>query len=375
MRSLVAFGVSGSLALLAPAAVAGPPARDPRRDLDGFAAAVDAAVRRVSRPGPGMIGRDATRGYRVAGFGALFVVAPRSWPMPSSRAASDGDAARALDEAIRHLEQGLRTALAPEIRSQMERSLAALQQARFEMRRLPGRSKSLIVPAPPAGEAPPAPAATAPPPPLPPSLRLEQLQRELEKQLAEQMRVVQESERTRGAGERELARTMERRAREMQEQMEAMRREVERERAQAERELELVLAAPPPPPTPGAPVAVSAPDVPAVPVPEAPMGPAPWQLWFSIDEPGDGRPGEEVVRDVKAAVTALLERPVGPLPELKPDEYVAVAVDFVPRPLVLGASRAQKSLVVKVRKRDLDERRAGRIAVETLRQRIEYTEY
>jgi len=369
MRSpLFAFGV---LALLAPAAASGQPVRDARSEMDAFAAGLDAVVRRVSRPGPGMpAGRASTRGYRVAGFGAVFVVAPRAWPTPSSHAASERQAARALDEAIRQLEQGLRTAFSPEVRMQMERSLAVLRQARSELRRTPPvRSTPLIVPAPEE-------AAAAASPPVPPrQLRLEQLQRELEKQMAEQMRAVQEAERTDGAGERELARTMEKQAREMQEQMEAMRREVERERAQAEHQLEMFLAAPPAPPSaPGPPApAASIPEVP--PAPEAPMGPAPWQYWFSIDEPGDGRTGEAVVRDVKAAVTALLEKQGGQLRDLRPEEYVAVAVDFVARPLVVGSSRAQKTLVVKVRKRDLDERRAGRLGAEALRQRIEYAEY
>jgi hypothetical protein len=368
MRSpLFAFGV---LALLAPAAASGQPPRDARSEMDGFAAGLDAVVRRVSRPGPGMpAGRESTRGYRVAGFGAVFVVAPRAWPTPSSRAASERQAARALDEAIRQLEQGLRTAFSPEVRMHMERSLAVLRQARSEMRRMPpGRSTPLIVPAPEEAEAP------AGPPAPPRQLRLEQLQREMEKQMAEQMRAVQEAERTDGAGERELARTMEKQAQEMQEQMEAMRREVERERAQAEHQLEMFLAAPPSAPgPPAAAAAASAPEAP--PAPEAPMGPAPWQYWFSIDEPGDGRTGEAVVRDVKAAVTALLEKQGGQLRDLRPEEYVAVAVDFVARPLVVGSSRAQKTLVVKVRKRDLDERRAGRLGAEALRQRIEYAEY
>jgi hypothetical protein len=367
MRSpLVAFGV---LTVLASVAVSAQPARDARSEMDGFAAGLDAVVRRVSRPGPGMPGgRESTRGYRVAGFGAVFVVAPRAWPTPSSRAASERQAARALDEAIRQLEQGRRTAFSPEVRMQMERSLAVLRQARSEIRRTPpGRSTPLIVPAP--EEA----AAAAGPPAQPRQLRLEQLQRELEKQMAEQMRAVQEAERTGGTGERELARTMERQAREMQEQMEAMRREVERERAQAEHQLELFLAVPPSPPSAPGPPAAAAPEAP--PGLEAPMGPAPWQYWFSIDEPGDERTGEAVVRDVKAAVTALLEKQGGQLRDLRPEEYVAVAVDFVARPLVVGGSRAQKTLVVKVRKQDLDERRAGRLGAEALRQRIEYAEY
>ena len=97
-------------------------------------------------------------------------------------------------------------------------------------------------------------------------------------------------------------------------------------------------------------------------------------MWFSIEEPADGRSAETIVRDVKTAVVGQLERQGAALPHLGPDEYVAVAVDFVPRAPLLGR-RAQKTLVVKARKRDLDERRAGRIGADELRSRIEYAEY
>jgi hypothetical protein len=104
------------------------------------------------------------------------------------------------------------------------------------------------------------------------------------------------------------------------------------------------------------------------------LAPAPWQLWFSIEEPVDGRTGEAVVRDVKAAVTALLEKQGPSLHQVKADEYVAVAVDFVPR--ITGAGRrTQKTMVIKVRKRDLDDHRAGRLGADELHQRIEYAEY
>jgi hypothetical protein len=97
-------------------------------------------------------------------------------------------------------------------------------------------------------------------------------------------------------------------------------------------------------------------------------------LWFSIEEPADGRTGETVIREVRAAVTALLEKQGPSLHQLKADEYVAVAVDFVPRITVAGR-RAQKTMVIKARKRDLDDHRAGRLGADELHQRIEYAEY
>jgi hypothetical protein len=51
-----------------------------------------------------------------------------------------------------------------------------------------------------------------------------------------------------------------------------------------------------------------------------------------------------------------------------------VAVDFVPgSPFVMA--RPQRTLVVRVRKKELDDRAAGRIAPEELHRRIEYVEY
>jgi hypothetical protein len=97
-------------------------------------------------------------------------------------------------------------------------------------------------------------------------------------------------------------------------------------------------------------------------------------MWFGLEDPDDGRTGEAVIRDVKAAVTSMLERQGAALHQLRPDESIAVAVDFVPR-LAGGGRRAQKTLVVKARKRDLDQRRAGRLGADEFRQRIEYAEY
>jgi hypothetical protein len=53
-----------------------------------------------------------------------------------------------------------------------------------------------------------------------------------------------------------------------------------------------------------------------------------------------------------------------------------VAVDFSARGFALRPERrAERTLVVKARKRDLDERRAGKLAADELRKRIETLEY
>jgi hypothetical protein len=389
MRSArVALGFVGAVWALAPGISSGQGTSDPRLEMDGFAAALDAAVRRVSRPSPALLaGREGARGYRLPGFGVLFVLSPRALPSPSQRSIAEHEAARSLDDAIRHLEQGLRTAASPEVRAQMEKNRQALRQTRAELRGTARDRSATVVMLPPpgavlAGEE----LMAAGPPPL------EDLQRELETQMFEQMHALQEAEQSRGEQEREMARRMAEQVRELQARMEAVRRDVERARIEAERQVEMRLGVPPAATvTPVAPVAPAPPAAPlaplaaepdtvaetaaAPPMPGPPMlAPAPWQMWFTIEDPVDGRTGEAVIRDVKTAVTALLERQGAALHHLGPEEYVAVAVDFVPRPAMVGG-RAPKTLLVKVRKRDLDERRAGRLAAEELRSRIEYAEY
>lgn len=389
MRSAqVALGVVGAICALTPRATAGQPPTDSRREMEGFAAALDAAVTRVSPPSPVLVAsRESARGYRLPGFGMLFVLPPRGLPSPSRRSLAERQAARSLDDAIRHLEQGLRTASSPELRAQMEKNLQALRQTRAELRGTArDRAATVVVMPPPeaavmaAGMAGEIQVEEAGP------MRLEELQRELEAQMNEQMRTLQEAEQSHGEQEREANRRMEEQLRELQARMEAVRRDVERARQEAERQL-LKLAPPSAPATVGT-VAAPAPPAPPIPpdaslAPEAEtppelgpfaLGPAPWQMWFSLEEPADGRSAETIVRDVKTAVAGQLERQGAALPHLGPDEYLAVAVDFVPRAPLLGR-RAQKTLVVKVRKRDLDERRAGRIGADELRARIEYAEY
>jgi hypothetical protein len=370
MRSIpLALGLVGAVCVIVPGPSFGQPPSDPRVEIDGFAAALDAAVRRVSRPSPALLGGGA-RGYRLPGFGALFVLPPRALPSGSSRSLAEREAARSLDDAIRHLEQGMRTVSSPEIQAQMEKSLRALRQTRAELRGTSRDRSAGVVVLPP-------PAVIAGEDAEPGQLRLENLQRALESQMAEQMRALHEAERSHGEQEEEIARRMEAQVRELQARMEALRRDVERARADVERQVEMQLVPPAPPEAPSAPAAPAPPA--GSPEREAAPGPPgiavpPWQMWFGLEEPGDVRTGEAVIRDVKAAVTSMLERQGAALHQLRPAESIAVAVDFVPR-LALGGRRAQKTLVVKARKRDLDERQAGRLGADEFRQRIEYAEY
>ena len=385
----VALGFVGAACVLAPGLSSGQAPTDPRLEMDGFAAALDAAVRRVSRPSAVvLVGREGARGYRLSGLGALFVLAPRL--LPSPRSIAEHQAARSIDDAIRHLEQGLRTASSPEIRAQMEKNLRALRRTRAELRGTARDHSATVFSLPPAPAIATEEELEAGPP------RLEELQRELEAQMTEQMHALQEAEQSLGEQERQMARHMEAQLHELQARMEAVRRDVERARMEAERQVEMRLAEPPvavatspappapaPPAAPLPPRAAVEPDAVAAPEPGPPvLPPAPWQMWFNIEEPADGRTGEAVIRDVKGAVTALLERQGAALHHLRPEEYVVVAVDFVPSAMTVVGPHlttlgrpARKTLVVKARKRDLDERRAGRLGPDELRARIEYSEY
>jgi hypothetical protein len=146
------------------------------------------------------------------------------------------------------------------------------------------------------------------------------------------------------------------------------------------------LASPTPPSPPSAP-AVAAPSAPAAPAtpsvparpPAGPLAPAgaPWRYW--VEDSGDDREArtpERVVADTREAVVRALEEHSGLLTSLGPDETVTVVVDFVAgTPFLEEDARPARSLTLRVRKRDLDARRAGSLAAEELRSRVEAAEY
>jgi hypothetical protein len=100
----------------------------------------------------------------------------------------------------------------------------------------------------------------------------------------------------------------------------------------------------------------------------------PWRFWFDSEEQEEPRSPEIVVNDVRSAVTDVLENHGPPL-RLRPEEFVVVVVDFLPRSAFATRTRPARTLVVRVRKGELEERAAGRLASDELRRRIEYSEY
>jgi len=136
-------------------------------------------------------------------------------------------------------------------------------------------------------------------------------------------------------------------------------------------------AVPNPPAAPAAaPAAASAEPAPA-PAPPAVVPPAPpWRYWFPADVEADPRQATQVVTDVKTVLMQALEARGGFLTSVRPEEFLVVAVDFTARGFPFRPERStERTLVVKAKKRDLDERRSGKLAADELRKRIEVHEY
>jgi hypothetical protein len=184
----------------------------------------------------------------------------------------------------------------------------------------------------------------------------------------EQRRLQREAQSLAQQGRADEAELREQDVKTMEEQAEALQRQAERDRQKAEHDLEEftqevhIRLGPPPAPSPPSPG----------PVP--PPLPPPWRFWFESEGPEDTRGPGQVISDVRAAVTRALEGQGPSLRIVHSEESVVVAVDFVPgSPFVMA--RPQRTLVVRVRKKELDDRAAGRIAPEELHRRIEYVEY
>jgi hypothetical protein len=374
-RRLLAPVLAAALALAPLGATAQtPPAL--RQDLEAVAAALDRAVREVSRPGAFVFAGPATRAYALPGVGAMFVLPPRALPLPAARTATDRQAARALAEALANLQDSLERARTPELREQIERSLQAVRQAQAELRgpRPPVRKGPVVVDVLPPGEA------------------AVEVEVEVEREEGHRARALREARQAERDAARDIERQWEAHMRAFNAQTDAFAREAERMRQEAERALRdqlrnawPELAEPPPAPEPPAtPAAVAAPAPPAraaapvVPgasaVPPAPAlpPPPPWSLWLELDESADAADADSVVAAVRTAVLGVLEAQAVRLARLAPGESAVVAVDFVPRHARAGVPR---TLVWRVRNKDLEERARGRLGAEEFRRRVLVSEY
>lgn len=292
--ALVSAQASGT-----PEAGARPPWAGPRLrgEIRSLEIRLDRAVSRVSAPEPGvLLGRaDSSRGYRLPGYGVVFVLAPRVLP---------GD------------------------------------KAVFLLRRPPNAHAAL----PAGGSALPGDERAWPPE------RVEEIER--------QVLILQDvTENERRAAEKDMERIM--------------------------HDVRVRLASPPDAPAaaPSAPTAPTSPEgegaTPLPPpspdqlaLPESP----PWKFWFEVQTTGERRSPDRVVADVRAAVIGVLESTSSRIVGLEPDESLTVAVDFVPGVFAMPA-RPSRTLVLRVRQRDLDARARGALTPEDLRGRVEVTEY
>lgn len=284
--------------LLAAALLSGPVAtvhaedKNPRTDLETMEALLDQAVAKVSRPSVHVVlgGREAARGYRLKGVGAIFVLPPRALPGPQR------------DRVVVLRDRGRPGAVwVGRMSPDQERELQAIQG------------------------------------------QVESLQREAE--MAQQ-----EAERA----------------------FEVLEYNVRAHALQRVGNTPPVPAEAPVPPT----TRVQAPPPPPDVLPPGIPPPPPWRFWFPA-ELGDDRPPDKVVAEVKSAVVSALEAHGGRLLALSPDEWVLVAIDFVPsRGFDLDPAPAgEQSLVIKVKKKDLVDVGSGKISAEELRRRIDYTQY
>jgi hypothetical protein len=303
------------LGLAAAAATAAPASEDklPRRELAPLERALAAAVSEVSRPAavPVLGSAEVCRGYRLPGFGALFVVSPRSLPeRVAMRNAPESEvtrAARQIDESIAGMQESLKTA---ETDEEKQKLAAGIAQARRHKRQMEERF-----------------------------LAQQQAERELQA---------------------------------FELQVQAMHMQAQRERQQAERlmmDLARRLGAPVADvraPSGETVVSVGSTSHQAPPWMY-------WLQESSARE--DSRSPEQVMDDVRQTLmTVICEHGTG-LDSLEPGEVVSVAVDFYRGPTVGAPGAPSRTLVLRVPKSVLDELRGGKLTPDAARKQFQIAEY
>jgi hypothetical protein len=291
---------------------------DTRQEMEIFARALDGSVRQVQRASlGGLLGAESSRGYHLKGHGAFFVLPPRLLPPPGRDRFLVMPGFQVSGEWS--VELGEEELPPPgEAGSAGVRDLSGRE----------GRKKKV---------------GSRPRSPVPEDdLRV----------LEEQARVLQqEAARSRQEAER---------------MMEDFIREVRQGRTDPVTPASTPL---PPPPTPPEP-----PVAPTAPLPPSPP-PPPWSIWFPSEGGRAAVSADKILEDVRTAVTAVLERQRAPR-AVRPDEFVTVAIDFLPGGFWVGGGlRPVKTVVIRVRRKEMDERQAGKLEADEFRKRVEYQEY
>jgi hypothetical protein len=357
-RSAFALAIllaSGS-PLPAQTGAAPPPAPSPRAELDDLRTSLETAIGRPGRIRLAAGPRTAGRVYRLKGYGAVIVLAPRALPVRPFVVRRGGPEAPGGFPA----------------NPSGPRVVITVPEGTFDV--------GLI--------------------------DLGDLEREMEVQMAAQAAALREMETAQSEWTRASEEEIREHLRLVEQQAEAFRLEAERARRKAEREVRTRLAPPAPAavvapepvvapvapvlPAP-APVPPLPPPAPAAPVPddpfftadaplppEPPDAPPPWRFWFDVTdgpamfEATDAADAEAVVTSVRERVVAGLEAYRRPLASLRVEDFVTVAVDLVPD--VLLRARPARTILVRVRAGDLQDRRTGRISAAEFRKRVEFEE-
>jgi hypothetical protein len=297
-----------------------------RAELDDLRAALEAALDRDSGTVPRRFTSSGGHAYRLKGYGAVIVLAPRT--LPGGRVV-------------------LRTHVGPMRIS--PRGVAA-GAARHVV--VTGDGQAVAVQA----------------------LDLTDFEHEMAAQMAAQAAVLRAMEADQHAWTPATEEQMRVHLREVDEQAEAFRVEAERARRRAELAVRTALAPRIPPVPPAPPDVPQAPEAPDAPEAPEPPPPPPWRFWLDVPEPPDTGDAPDPAKSLETARTVLetgLESYRRPLASLGPEEFVTVAVDFV-----TGFVRPAppRTLLLRVRARDLKDHQAGRLSAEALRQRIEIEE-
>jgi hypothetical protein len=356
-------------ALFLPAAAGAQMAPVAREALELFEAQLDRAVGQVSRPATGVVlGRaESARGYHLPGYGAVFVLTPRLLPREGNVLAFRQRTSPQVSAQI-HIETRVEGPGGPD-----EEAAARLADHVRQVLAAPrndARTFTVRAPTPPSED------------------------READELVAIEQQVL-----------------------DFQREAEEARQNAEREFERISRDIRVRMAPPTEPSGPATAPAASVPHPPAAPFlpvakgapapasaaappvspttpapPEEPLLPGapspppaiagsplpqrpPWLSWLPDGGPPDPRTPAKVIADVRAAVIATLEAAGTRLRGIAPDEYVTVAVDFVPAGVFVAQVRPARTVVVRARKRDLDARLLGQLSADDLRRRVEVSEY
>jgi hypothetical protein len=141
-RLLKAAGSAGVVVTLAAAASLAAENKLPRRELAPIEQALAEAVSRVSVSALPMVGvtEEVCRGYRLPGFGALFVVSPRYVPprvAMKTQAAGESDVARVdreLSRSIGHMEESLQNASTDKDKQELTDGIGRLRDQQRQLR-------------------------------------------------------------------------------------------------------------------------------------------------------------------------------------------------------------------------------------------------